>query len=442
MQNKFDGWVPLTTEDGTIFYGKTGHVSQWEPPFPGWVFTSDPNGVLNAVHATTHKKVYSLLDINLENLKIDQEAEQKLQAEKHEAKQKLQAEKHEAERRQYRTNPALLAILEPEVNPFPGTGRDVRLRKVQPSGKIIWAPGGLNTWSVYLRNPDFSTWGQEHQYKSIITRGRDDGLNLMHTNEFFGKYKLVCGIMDVADIRVFLPDRDTDDKLKFASDEASRAFTIAHTRVTTSNSSYYVDNYYNAANEKARAAANIALAGWVPARPYQTFAYLDFMYGRGTEIEIKYFATDSSSLNDVQKLIAQGSRRIKMLNGDDYWPGVNGAITITMLMRDNGSIYYRNEDGEEVLMSCTPLERETIYMQPRQLPRAAPAAPRSPATASRSCWPFCRRSSRVLPAEAEGGRNRNKRRNRKQRTIKKHKNNKNNKHNKHKKRSIQQQSTR
>ena len=432
MQNLFNGWMPFN-QNGFLFYGRDVYgkrETKWDP-FPGWVLSYDTNGTLNAVHNVTHKKVFSFRDLEYENIIINQEAERRLKEQEDEAKRVAY----------YRTNPALRVAQEhePQVDPFPGTGRDVRLRRVQQSGKIIWVPGGLTTWSVYLRNPGFDTWGQEHQYKSIITRGRDDGLNLMHTNEFFGKYELVCGIMNVADICVFLPDMlsaDVAAKLKIASDEASRAFTIAHAKVTTSNSRY-VDNYYNAAKEKAVAAANIALAGWVPARPYQTFAYLDFMYGRGTETEIKYFATSSSSLNDVQELIAQGSRRIKMLNGDDYRPGVNGAITITMLMRDNGSIYYRNEDEEEVLMSCTPFERETIYMQPRQLPRAAPASRSSaaavasrPPSQSPSCWPFCRRNSKVAPAD--GGRNRNKRRNRKQRTIKK---NKNNKHNKHKKQS-------
>ena len=429
MQNKFDGWVPVTIENGKVFYGKNGQDSQWDSPFPGWVLNHDINGILNAVHAATNKKVYSFRDLEAENLIINQEANQRLQEQK-------DAAERVALHAQYRTDPARRVEheYEPDVNPFPENGMDVRLRRVQQSGKIIWVPGGLTTWSVYLRNPKFKDGGMPNKpYQEIITKTRAGGINLMRNDGdiYSGKYELVCGIMNVADIRVFLPDMlsaDVAATLKIAIDEASRAYTAAHAKATSN--SRYVDNYYNAAKEKAVAAANIALAGWVPAHPYQTFAYLDFMYGRGTRDELTYFVPSSQG-DDLQELTAKGYRRIKMLNGDDYRPGVNGAITITMLMRDNGSIYYRNEDGEEVLMSCTPFERETKYMQPKQLPAVAPS--------HQGCWSFCRQSNKVKP---EGGRNRNKRRNRKQRTIKKHKNNKHNKHNKHKKRSIQQQSTR
>jgi hypothetical protein len=363
MQNRFDGWVPVTTADGGVFYGKIGQVSQWESPFPGWVLAYDGNEVLYAVHTETHKKVYSLYDITQENLKIHQEAELKqiwrLQHE--EAQLRAQSKTSVS---QYRAAPALLAIREPAVNPFPETGVvDLRLRSIYPSGKIIWTPAPKMTelWSGFLVDPEGSYHGYNHSPLPAvkISWGRANGINLWHRDVSSGdnNYILDCGIMDVADIRVFLPE------------------TLTH----------------------------------VVAPPYQTFAYLDFMYNRGAKNELTYFVPSSQS--NFEELSTLGYRSIKRLNGDDC-PPVDSAIIITMLMRDNGSICYRNEAGNEVLMSCTPFERA--------LPGAAPAS-----RSSRSCWPFCRKSNKIAASEAsEGGRNRNNRRNRKQRTIKKHKNKK------------------
>jgi hypothetical protein len=147
--------------------------------------------------------------------------------------------------------------------------------------------------------------------------------------------------------------------------------------------------------------------GWYPARDYQIFAYLDFMYNTDQPQQsegVTYFASQESS-NDLQGL-ANRYRLIKNFDGVVFNISYEGdpIIIFTMKRLPNGSICYQKNDAgrTQVMISGIPIEREAYTLEiaasssialanarqmwrnrpqpqpPQSQPAAGPALPGSP----------------------------------------------------------------
>ncbi|CAB4958234.1 unannotated protein [freshwater metagenome] len=107
--------------------------------------------------------------------------------------------------------------------------------------------------------------------------------------------------------------------------------------------------------------------GWYPARDYQIFAYLDFMYNIDQPQGVTYFASNESSNNlQSRSYRERGYRLIKNFDGDIFdTQFVGDPIIFTMRRLPNGSICYQKNDAgrTQVMISGIPIEREAYTLE-------------------------------------------------------------------------------